>query len=127
MKLLNLTMASLVGVQAVPGYTDCDTARDNLCEFDVKTGLRKQCVKRYVASISNTRDSDYKNLKKLDPDLVKGRETFSCYTQGAEVDTVLALYNKKDRTTTVTLQYTALDIPAGTAYADPLPEATTPE
>jgi hypothetical protein len=60
-------------------------------------------VKRYVASISNTRDSDYKKLKKLDPDLVKGSETFSCYTQGAEVDTVLALHNKKDRSTTVTL------------------------
>ena len=103
MKLLYLTMASLLEASAIPGYTDCDTARDNLCDFDVTTGLRKQCVKRYVASISNTRDSDYKKLKKLDPDLVKGSETFSCYTQGAEVDTVLALHNKKDKTTTVTL------------------------
>ena len=103
MKLLYLTMASLLEASAIPGYTDCDTTRDNLCEFDVKTGLRKQCVKRYVAAISNSRDSDYKNLKKLDPDLVKGRETYSCYTQGAEVDTVLALHNKKDRSTTVTL------------------------
>ena len=59
MKLLYLTMASLLEASAIPGYTDCDTARGSLCEFDIKTGLRKQCIRRFVLDVSNPASTDY--------------------------------------------------------------------
>lgn len=126
MKLLYLTMASLLEASAIPGYTDCDTARDNLCEFDIKTGLRKQCIRRYVLDISNPSATDYQNALAADPSLTKGSETSSCYPQ-AEVDAVMLKHNVKDDATTVTNSYTKIDIPAGTAYSDDLPKPTTLE
>lgn len=126
MKLLYLTMASLLEAQAIPGYTDCNTARDNLCDFEIKTGLRKQCIRRYVLDISNPSATDYQNALAADPDLTKGSETSSCYPQ-AEVDGVMLKHNVKDAGTTVTNSYTKIDIPAGTAYSDELPMPTTLE
>jgi hypothetical protein len=125
MKILYLTLAFLLEASAKPGYTDCDTTRDYLCDFDVKTGLRKQCIKRYVLDVSNPTATAYTNAKNADPDLVKGSETFHCHTQGADVDAVMLQHNIKDSETTVTSSYTKLDIPAGSAYSDELPKPTT--
>ena len=40
--------------------TSCENT-NNICDFDYKTGLRKQCIKRYVLSISNPNDAGYTN------------------------------------------------------------------
>ena len=125
MKIFYLTLAFLLEASAIPGYTDCDTARDFLCDFDVKTGLRKQCIHRYVLDVSNPTATAYTNAKNEDPDLFKGGESFSCYTQGADVDAAMLQHNMKDKETTVTSSYTKKDIPAGFAYSDELPEPTT--
>lgn len=118
-------MASLLGANAIPGYTDCDTARGNLCDWDMKTGLRKQCVKRLVKEVGNALAPAYVTAANEDPDLVQGRETYSCYKQGKEVNDVMLLSNVKDEATTVTNEYTQLDIPAGYAYSDALPIPTS--
>jgi len=125
MKLLYLTMASLLEAASAQD-TNCDRTRSDLCEFEVKTGLRKQCVYRYVLDVSNPKEAAYLEALKLDPDLTKGNESWTCYNQ-ADVEAVLLTHNIKDPSTTVTNSYTVSDIPAGTAYNDPLPAATTPE
>ena len=96
-----------------------------LCDWDMKTGLRKQCVKRLVKEVANALDPAYITAANQDPDLVQGKETYSCYTQGKEVNDVMLLSNVKDETTTVTSEYTKLDIPAGFAYSDALPIPTS--
>lgn len=91
--LLDSTMAQ-------PGLTECKN-EDKLCDFDYETGLRKQCIKRYVNGVSNPNDADYKNALKIDTDLRRGSETFRCYRR-QDVEAIMATHNKKDARTTVT-------------------------
>ena len=87
-------------VKAQPGLTSCSDT-DTLCDFDYKTGLRKQCIKRYVNSVGNYWGAGYKNALKNDTDLRKGFETFRCY-ESQDVEAIMATHNIKDSKTTVT-------------------------
>lgn len=116
-------MASLQA-QALTGYTNCDRNRNDLCEFDVETGLRKQCVYRYVNDVSNPNDADYANALAADPDLVKGKETWTCYPQ-AEVSALMLKSAVKDELTTVTSTYRKIDL--GPAYNEQPAAVTTIE
>ena len=124
MMLLYLTIVSLLEAQALTGYTNCDRTRNDLCEFDYKTGLRKQCIYRYVNDVSNPNDADYQNALAADPDLVKGKETWTCYPQ-AEVEAIMLKSNVKDELTTVTNTYRKSDL--GPAYSDRIPAGSTLE
>ena len=136
MKIFYLTLAFLLEASAIPDqgtphrlrYSQRLSLRFRRKD---KTGLRKQCIQRYVIlrfgflDVSNPTATAYTNAKNEDPDLFKGGESFSCYTQGAEVDAVMLQHNIKDSETTVTSSYTKKDIPAGFAYSDSMPEPTT--
>ena len=116
--LISAIVILLDSTKAQPGLTTC-ADKDSLCDFDYETGLRKQCIKRYVNGVSNPRDADYKNALKLDADLVAGKETWRCHLR-ENVDTLMATNQKKDKLTTVTNTYSKYDIPPETGYSDPI-------
>ena len=55
-----LMMTKLDSTKAEPSLTTC-SYENSLCDFDYKTGLRKQCIKRYVLDVSNPNDANYKS------------------------------------------------------------------
>jgi hypothetical protein len=66
--LISAIAILLDSTKAQPGLTSCENT-DSLCDFDYKTGLRKQCIKRYVLSVSNPNGAGYKNALRVDTDL----------------------------------------------------------
>ena len=80
-------------------------------------GNGDSCLYRYVASIGDKNNENYKTLLENDPTLKSGKDTHIC-TDVENVDRLLDVNGRRDKTTTVTAYYELRGDGADKYYAE---------